>query len=203
MCSTATGSATTAADTSSPSAGGSSSSSSSGSSIAASAIAGAVVGCVLGLGTIAAVCTYLFWFRPSQQAKRREAREQQEQKEQQEQQRTGGRAGEAEELPGGQKRDRRDSDSPGGAAKAIEMHQLPPELPSPAPPPPPELGGAAAAAEAPGDGGGLELGPAEPRPVELPGDCRHPGYRTSSSARSSHDGEPRDQGLGRCGPGGI
>lgn len=115
------------------------------------------MGSVCGLGIIAAVSAYFFWFRPKQQKKKKG--------EQLEAQR------EAEAATGaksaGQQQD-----------KLHEMHQLPPELLSPTDTV--ELS-SAHIFEAPGDKGGFEL-PEESQPVELPGDHE---YRSSESNQSS------------------
>lgn len=115
------------------------------------------MGSVCGLGIIAAVSAYFFWFRPKQQRKKKG--------EQIEAQR------DAEGVTGPKDKD-------GGQGKAIEMHQMPPELLSPTDTV--ELP-TAHIAEAEGDKGGFELHE-EPQLVELPGDHE---YRSSDSIHSA------------------
>ncbi|KAJ4414018.1 hypothetical protein N0V82_008188 [Gnomoniopsis sp. IMI 355080] len=122
-------------------------------------IAGTVVGSVCGLGIIAAVSAYFFWFRPRQQAMRR--------KEQDEARLTSDAANEAQ-------------DPKNSPYKPIEMMQQPPELPSP------DMAtelpnGISGIVEVPGGWkGGFELHP-ESHAVELPGDQ---DYRSSESIQS-------------------
>lgn len=129
------------------------------------------MGSVCGLGIIAAVSVYLFWFRPKQQReKKREEREQDE---------TGLTTISGTETPDMEKSQIVDFRS--DLQKPIEMQHMPSELSSPTEGA--ELPDARSGiAEVPGDKGGFEL-PPESHPVELPGDHE---YRSSDSIRSEH-----------------
>lgn len=130
-------------------------------------IAGAVVGSVCGLGIIAAVSVYLFWFRPKQQ--------QMKKKEQDETGLTSDAANEAQ-IPKAQLY----SAFKTAPHKALEMQRLPNELSSPTDTA--EMPSAVSnIPEVPGDRGGYELHP-ESHAVELPGDQE---YRSSDSIQSS------------------
>lgn len=164
MCTTTTASSTTAAATSTSA----SSASSSSSAEATTAIAGAVVGCVVGLGAIAAVCLYFFWFRPRQQRATR-------QKEIEEQSQTGSAFSKAQAVQVGGMQEK--GDDSGGVDKpaAAEMRQLPPEMLGHFDRPELESG-TPTVSEAPGSPGGYELGTESgPAPVELPGDHEYRG----------------------------
>ncbi|KUI55327.1 hypothetical protein VP1G_02670 [Cytospora mali] len=132
-----------------PSSSTTSDASSSNITISGGDIAGAVVGSVCGLGIIAAVCTYLFWFRPKQKDKERRER------------------ADAENRAAAGMVFRTDP------SKAYEMHQQPPELYSPNVNT--ELP-TESFSEAPGNEGGVEVDNDTYRAAELPGD--HP-YQSS------------------------
>lgn len=129
------------------------------------------MGSVCGLGIIAAVSVYVFWFRPKQQReKKREDKEQDE---------AGLTTISATATPDVEKSQMADLKS--DKQRPIEMQHMPSELSSP-------IEGAelpdarSNMAEVPGDKGGFEL-PPESNPVELPGDHE---YRSSDSIRSGH-----------------
>lgn len=127
--------------------------------VSGGAIAGAVIGSVFGLGIIAVVSVYLFWFRPKQQKKKRgELIEAQR---------------DAVNATASQMSGHLFAAAPKDAhGKVHEMHQLPSELSSPTNTA--ELP-SAVVSEAPGDGGGFELHE-DSHVVELPGDHH---YRSS------------------------
>lgn len=130
--------------------------------ISGGAIAGAIVGSVCALGIIAAVCVYLFWFRPRQKEK-----EDAEHK----------AAAEAEIK-------KREEGSKAGLAKSYELQeQQPPELQSsnrimelPM----------ESILEAPGDGGGVEVDNDAQLPVELPGDHVYWSSNSSGTSDEAH-----------------
>ncbi|ROW04145.1 hypothetical protein VSDG_00956 [Cytospora chrysosperma] len=133
------------------------------------AMAGAIVGSVCGLGIIAAVCLYLFWFRPRQKEKDKKGKEDSENK----------AAAEAEAK-------RREEVSKAELAKPHELQQQPPELHSPDGIMELPIEGIF---EAPGDRGGVEVDNAAQLPVELPGDHMY----WSSISSGSSDGAQRYQ----------
>lgn len=152
-----------------------------------------MVGCVVGLGAIAALCLYFFWFRPRQ---RRAAR----QREIEEHSDSAGLFSKAHMAVqvGDMQEKGDDFFQRGGPAPAVEMHQLPPELLTPLDRP--ELAsGAAAVPEAPGSaaGGGHELGATtrseQAAPVELPGDHE---YQSSGSGSPGPTSSERRGGRG-------
>ncbi|ROW03744.1 hypothetical protein VMCG_05373 [Cytospora schulzeri] len=111
--------------------------------ISGGAIAGTIVGSVCGLGMIAAVCVYLFWFRPRQKEKEKKEEEDAENK--------------------AKKREESKVD----IAKLHELQQQPPELQSPERITELPIEGIF---EAPGDRGGVEVDNDAQQPAELPGD---------------------------------
>lgn len=146
------------------------SNSSSSGGVSTGVIAGAVVACVLGLGIIAALCTYFFWFRPEQQAKKNQIPEQVE-------------AAAVETQTSEEAQEAADAALKDDHSEPVEMHQLPSELHSPMETM--ELA-SATLSEAPGDGGGYELSPETP-PVELPGGYEYRG--TSDETRNRYGGK--------------
>lgn len=156
MCSRTAATSTSSSSTATSSASSdtqSASSSSNSEEMSGGDIAGAVVGSVCGLGIIAAVSAYFFWFRPKQQEmKRKELYE-----------------------------TRLNADAANDPQKPTEMRQQPPELPSPnntAELPNAVLG----MAEVSGDKGGFELHP-ESHAVELPGDQEYRSSESIQSDR--------------------
>lgn len=129
--------------------------------ISGGAIAGAIVGSVCGLGIIAAVCVYLFWFRPKQKEKEKKEREDAESR----------AAAEVEAK-------KREEESKAGP-KPHELQQQPPELQSPERVTELPIDGVF---EAPGDGGGVEVDNDAQLPAELPGDQVY--WSSNSSGRS-------------------
>lgn len=129
------------------------------------------MGSVCGLGIIAVVSVYLFWFRPKQQGERKDGKEQDE---------TGLTTISANDpqMPDIEKSYEVDIKYD-LQQKPIEMQHMPSELSSPIEGAElPENG--SGIAEVPGDKGGFEL-PPESHPVELPGDHE---YQSSASSRS-------------------
>ncbi|KAK7724179.1 hypothetical protein SLS64_000513 [Diaporthe eres] len=116
------------------------------------AIAGAVVGSVCGLGIIAAVSVYFFWFRPTQRERKRRLRREIEE------------SGLRDAAGGGAAGARRmeDEEDKGYLINMHESHQRSHELQSM-----PDV------VEAPGDNRANEMGNDGEVPVELPGDHQY------------------------------
>ncbi|KAJ0124996.1 hypothetical protein J7T55_006339 [Diaporthe amygdali] len=158
MCTSVTTSdASSATSTSSSTSSASSTSIATSNGVSGGAIAGAVVGSVCGLGIIAAVCVYFFWFRPKQrERKRREIEE------------SGMKDGGGASSTGAMRKEEED-----GEAYLISMHQSQQR--------PHELQSMPDVFEAPGDIHATELDNGEP-PVELPGDHEYQGGHSNNTS---------------------
>lgn len=169
MCSRAAATSTSSSSSSTSTSSASTSSASEG--VSGGAIAGAVVGSVCGLGIIASVSVYLFWFRPKQKREKRKKEIEQDET------RLTTTSANDPRTPDIEKS--HEVDIKTDLQRPIEMQHMPSELSSPTegaelPDSVPGI------AEVPGDKGGSEL-PPESYPVELPGDHE---YRSSDSIRS-------------------
>ncbi|POS69596.1 hypothetical protein DHEL01_v212011 [Diaporthe helianthi] len=120
------------------------------------AIAGAVVGSVCGLGIIAAVCVYFFWFRPKQRDRKRELKREIEE--------SGMRdtAGAASAGLGARRKDEEDPE-----ARLINMRESQQQSH--------EMQAMPDVFEAPGDNRANEMGNDGELPVELPGNHQYDG----------------------------
>ncbi|KAI3392476.1 hypothetical protein diail_5668 [Diaporthe ilicicola] len=131
--------------------------------VSGGAIAGAVVGSVCGLGVIAAVSAYFFWFRPKQREKKRREIEESGVKD---------AAGAA-----------RRKDEEEGKAHLISMHGSAQQSH--------EMQSVPDVFEAPGDNRAAEIGNDGEVPVELPGDHDYTSSGNSSDHISNRDQNPR------------
>ncbi|KAG8160193.1 hypothetical protein KVR01_009729 [Diaporthe batatas] len=118
------------------------------------AIAGAVVGSVCGLGIIAAVCVYFFWFRPKQRERKRELKREIEE--------SGMRDAAGAGSAGAGRKEEED-----GEAYLINMRESQQQSH--------EMQAMPDVFEAPGDNRANEMGVDGEVPVELPGDHQYDG----------------------------
>lgn len=118
------------------------------------AIVGAVVGSVCGLGIIAAVCVYFFWFRPKQRERKRELKREIEE--------SGMRAAAGAGSAGARRKEEED-----GEAYLINMRESRQQSH--------EMQAMPDVVEAPGDNRANEMDNDGEVPVELPGDDHYDG----------------------------
>lgn len=118
------------------------------------AIVGAVVGSVCGLGIIAAVCAYFFWFRPKQRERKRELKREIEE--------SGLRGAAGTGSAGARRKEEED-----GEAHLINMRESRQQSH--------EMHAMSDVAEAPGDNRANEMDNDGEVPVELPGDHQYDG----------------------------
>lgn len=132
--------------------------------VSGGAIAGAVVGSVCGLGIIAAVCVYLFWFRPKQK-----------------------KENDKKERHGPENRTAAETESMSREGKSMagtELHGLRQQPPEPQSVESAKGLPVEGVFEAPGDGGGVEVDNDAQLPAELPVEQGTAVPRGNSSVRS-------------------